>query len=106
MAGSLRSITATIPPSGLLASAPSPSRPATLPWRSSTLTSGAWWRAARCGHGELYQGRDVKEDKDKSLKDQILVIAPHEGFVPSDIWLRCRKKLMTNIPSGSRKAYA
>ena len=35
----------------------------------------------------LYQGRDVKEDKDKSLKDQILVIAPHEGFVPSDIWL-------------------
>ena len=28
----------------------------------------------------LYQGRDVKEDKDKSLKDQILVIAPHEGL--------------------------
>ncbi len=27
----------------------------------------------------LYQGRDVKEDKDKSLKDQILVIAPHEA---------------------------
>ena len=26
----------------------------------------------------LYQGRDVKEDKDKSLKDQILVIALHE----------------------------
>ena len=23
----------------------------------------------------LYQGRDVKEDKDRSLKDQILVIA-------------------------------
>ena len=53
----------------------------------------------------LYQGRDVKEDKDKSLKDQILVIAPHEGFVPSDIWLRCRKKLMTNITfQNGRKA--
>lgn len=34
----------------------------------------------------LYQGRDVKEDK--SLKDQILVIAPHEALVPSDVWLR------------------
>ena len=55
--------------------------------------------------GYLYQGRDVKEDKDKSLKDQILVIAPHEGFVPSDIWLRCRKKLMTNITfQNGRKA--
>ena len=35
----------------------------------------------------LYQGRDVKEDKDKSLKDQILVIALHEGFVSADVWL-------------------
>ena len=53
----------------------------------------------------LYQGRDVKEDKDKSLKDQILVIAPHEGFISSDIWLRCRKKLMTNITfQNGRKA--
>ena len=53
----------------------------------------------------LYQGRDVKEDKDKSLKDQILVIAPHEGLIPSDVWLRCRKKLMTNITfQNGRKA--
>ena len=44
----------------------------------------------------LYQGRDVKEDKDRSLKDQILVIAPHEALIPSDVWLKCRKKLMTN----------
>ena len=51
------------------------------------------------------KGRDVKEDKDKSLKDQILVIAPHKGFVPSDIWLRCRKKLMTNTTfQNGRKA--
>ena len=53
----------------------------------------------------LYQGRDVKEDKDKSLKDQILVIAPHEGFVSADVWLRCRKKLMTNTTfQNGRKA--
>ena len=53
----------------------------------------------------LYQGRDVQERKNKHLKDQILVIAPHEGFVPSDIWLRCRKKLMTNITfQNGRKA--
>ena len=44
----------------------------------------------------LYQGRDVKEDKDRCLKDQILVIAPHEALIPSDVWLKCRKKLMTN----------
>ncbi|MCB7303681.1 recombinase family protein [Bariatricus massiliensis] len=53
----------------------------------------------------LYQGRDVKEDKDKSLKDQILVIAPHEPIVSSDVWLRCRKKLMNNTAfQGGRKA--
>ena len=53
----------------------------------------------------LYQGRDVKEDKDKSLKDQILVLAPSEGLVSSDTWLRCRKKLMANKTfQGGRKA--
>ena len=35
----------------------------------------------------LYQGRDVKPDKLHSLKDQMLVLAPHEGIVPSEIWL-------------------
>ena len=54
----------------------------------------------------LYQGRDVKEDKDRCLKDQILVIAPHEALIPSDTWLKCRKKLMANsswqIPPSSR----
>lgn len=53
----------------------------------------------------LYQGRDVKEDKYKSLKDQILVVAPHEPIVSSEIWLRCRKKLMNNITfQNGRKA--
>ena len=53
----------------------------------------------------LYQGRDVKEGKDRSLKDQILVITPHEGLVSSDTWLKCRKKLMANITfQNGRKA--
>ena len=53
----------------------------------------------------LYQGRDVQERKNKHLKDQILVLAPSEGLVSSDTWLRCRKKLMANKTSqGGRKA--
>ena len=44
----------------------------------------------------LYQGRDVKETKYQHLKDQMLVLAPHEGIVPADVWLACRKKLMGN----------
>ena len=53
----------------------------------------------------LYQGRDVQERKNKHLKDQILVLAPSEGLVSSDTWLRCRKKLMANKPfQGGRKA--
>ena len=39
------------------------------------------------------------------LKDQMLVLAPHEGIVPSDIWLTCRKKLMNNMKiQSARKA--
>ncbi|MDO4339440.1 MAG: recombinase family protein [Eubacteriales bacterium] len=44
----------------------------------------------------LYQGRNVKEDKNKSLKGQMLVVAPHEGLISSDLWLRCRIKLFAN----------
>ena len=52
----------------------------------------------------LYQGRDVQERKNKELKNQILVLAPSEGIVPADTWLRCRKKLMANITfQGGRK---
>ena len=36
---------------GPLTLAPSRSRPKMRLWRSSTLTSGAWWRAVPCGHG-------------------------------------------------------
>ena len=49
----------------------------------------------------LYQGRDTQEDKDASLKDQILVLAPHEGLVSSETWLACRKKLLNNVSFSS-----
>ena len=44
----------------------------------------------------LYQGRDVKPSKKNDLKDQMLVLAPHEGFIPSELWLKCRKKLLAS----------
>jgi len=52
----------------------------------------------------LYQGRDVKERKYTNLKDQILVVAPHEGIVPAETWLSCRIKLLSNaVFSSGRK---
>ena len=45
----------------------------------------------------LYQGRDVKPSKKNDLKDQMLVLAPHEGIVPSDIWLTCRTLALATI---------
>jgi hypothetical protein len=44
----------------------------------------------------LYRGRDVAGRTFSNLKDQILVVALHEGIVSSDIWLACRKKLIGN----------
>ena len=53
----------------------------------------------------LYQGRDVTERKNADLRDQILVIAPHEGLVSSETWLTVRKKLLSNAAfGGERKA--
>ncbi len=53
----------------------------------------------------LYQGRDVNTCKKNDLKDQMLVLAPHEGIVSSDTWLACRKKLMNNMKiQSARKA--
>ena len=51
----------------------------------------------------LYQGRDAAEKKNASIRDQILVIAPHEGLVSSDVWLACRKKLFNNSAFGSNR---
>jgi len=51
----------------------------------------------------LFQGRDVAERKNANLKDQILVLAPHEGLVSSETWLACRKKLLCNVTFGGTK---
>lgn len=45
---------------------------------------------------ETIQKRVTDAYYSRCLKDQILVIAPHEALIPSDAWLKCRKKLMTN----------
>jgi uncharacterized protein YjbI with pentapeptide repeats len=48
----------------------------------------------------LFQGRDVTERKNADLKDQILVVAPHEGLVSSETWLAVRRKLLSNANFG------
>jgi hypothetical protein len=30
------------------------------------------------------------------LRERMIVLAPHEGLVPADLWLKCRRKLMNN----------
>lgn len=43
-----------------------------------------------------YKGRNAKNQKRTELKDNRLVLAPHEGIIPSDIWLKCRVKCLRN----------
>lgn len=43
-----------------------------------------------------YKGRDTNNRKLADLKDNRLVLAPHEGFISSDIWLKCRIKCLQN----------
>ncbi|WP_373264339.1 zinc ribbon domain-containing protein [Hungatella hathewayi] len=47
----------------------------------------------------------MKESKNKSLKDQILVLALHKGFLPADLLMKGRIQLMKNTMfQGGRKA--
>jgi site-specific DNA recombinase len=43
-----------------------------------------------------YKGRDAKNRKLAELKDNRLVLAPHEGIIPSSVWLKCRAKSLQN----------
>ena len=43
-----------------------------------------------------YQGKGNFENKHKHLQGQTLVLAPSEGFIPSELWLKCRKKLLAS----------
>ena len=44
----------------------------------------------------IYQGRNAEKSQKKSIRGQHLVLAPHEGRIPSDRWLCCYRKLMAN----------
>ena len=44
----------------------------------------------------LYQGREQEKRKPDSIAGHMLVLAPHEGIVSSDIWLACRRKAQMN----------
>lgn len=44
----------------------------------------------------LYNGHGATRDKRLTLEGQTVVIAPHEGIVPSDIWLKARRKCLNN----------
>lgn len=53
-----------------------------------------------------YQSKGNTENKQRHLQGQILVVAPSEDPIPSELWLRVRKKIMTNQSyQPARKAY-
>ncbi len=43
----------------------------------------------------LFKGENTNR-KTWDLSGQNIVIAPHRGFIPPDIWIACRKKLLAN----------
>lgn len=47
----------------------------------------------------LYKGQGSTTNKKSDLKGKELVIAPHKGFIPSDIWLKCRIRCLNNRQS-------
>ena len=46
--------------------------------------------------GYLYSDRNKRKYRSTSLDGLLLVLAPHEGVIESDVWIRCRKKCMNN----------
>jgi DNA invertase Pin-like site-specific DNA recombinase len=44
----------------------------------------------------LYKGRDMKKRTPDDLTGYILVLAPHQGEIESDTWLKCRRKALNN----------
>lgn len=47
----------------------------------------------------LYKGQGSTSDKKSNLKGKELVLAPHKGFISSDIWLKCRIRCINNHQS-------
>ncbi len=44
----------------------------------------------------IYRGRGLSGDAKRNPKGHTLVLAPSEGLVSSELWLKCRKKIMAN----------
>ncbi len=44
----------------------------------------------------LYHARGTKGNTKHNLRGHTLVLAPNEGFIPSELWLKCRKKILGN----------
>ena len=43
----------------------------------------------------LYQGESTTR-KQTDLKDKVVVLAPHQGFIPSEEWLKCKIRCLNN----------
>lgn len=43
-----------------------------------------------------FTGEDAKTKKRVSLRDNMIVLAPHKGLIESDLWLKCKKKVKEN----------
>ncbi|MCI9078917.1 MAG: recombinase family protein [Lachnospiraceae bacterium] len=52
-----------------------------------------------CNACYLYRGTASNTRKQSSLSGKELVLAPHKGFIPSDIWLACRIRCLNNRQS-------
>jgi len=44
----------------------------------------------------LYKGTVSTTRTQSDLKDKVLVLAPHEGFIPPELWLKCRMRCLKN----------
>jgi DNA invertase Pin-like site-specific DNA recombinase len=42
----------------------------------------------------LYTGSKAEKEKSVCINGHVLVIAPHEGFIDADTWIRCRNKCL------------
>jgi hypothetical protein len=53
----------------------------------------------------FYRGRGMKGDTKHNLQGHTLVLAPSEGLISSELWLKCRKKILANTSyQAGRKA--
>ena len=44
----------------------------------------------------IYRARDQKGDAKRNPQGHTLVMAPSEGLIPSELWLKCRRKILSN----------